>query len=115
MMSQCRRQFIKSGLVGMTSVLAASRSTADSADQMKQPAQNNAETIPRRPLGKTGAQISALGVGGHHLGDFKNLDDAVAMIHAAMDAGVNFFDNCWEYYNGLSETILGRALAGRRD
>ena len=37
------------------------------------------------------------------------------MIHTALDAGINFFDNCWEYYNGLTETIAGRALKGRRD
>jgi uncharacterized protein len=111
-----RRQFFKTaGIIGMTSVLAAVRGSSESTVTMKQPPQNDADAIPRRPLGKTGAQISALGLGGHHLGDFENVDDAIAVVHAAMDAGVNFFDNCWEYWNGLSETILGRALQDRRE
>jgi uncharacterized protein len=71
--------------------------------------------IPLRPLGKTGARVSALGVGGHHLGDFTSVDDAVRLVHEAIDAGITFFDNCWEYYNGKTEDWLGRALVGRRD
>jgi uncharacterized protein len=50
--------------------------------------------IPRRALGGTGVQVSALGVGGHHLGDFPTVDEAVRLVHEAMDAGVTFFDNC---------------------
>jgi uncharacterized protein len=68
-----------------------------------------------RPLGRTGAQVSALGVGGHHLGDLPTVDEAIRLVHEAMDAGVTFSDNCWEYYNGKTENILGRALKGRRD
>ncbi|MDB6031483.1 MAG: aldo/keto reductase [Verrucomicrobiales bacterium] len=71
--------------------------------------------IPRRALGKTGATISILGMGGHHLADPKSFDDAAAMVHEALDAGLNFFDNCWEYHNGRSEAWLGAALHGRRD
>jgi aryl-alcohol dehydrogenase-like predicted oxidoreductase len=71
--------------------------------------------VPRRDLGKTGETVSILGVGGHHLGDFASLDEATRLVHAAIDAGVNFFDNCWEYWNGRSEAWLGRALKGRRD
>src|ERR1700745_2816061 len=71
--------------------------------------------IPRRALGRTGVQVSAIGAGGHHLGDLPNVDDAIRLVHEAIDAGITFFDNCWEYYNGKSENILGRALKGRRD
>src|SRR5207253_10650940 len=42
-------------------------------------------------------------------------DEAIRLVHEAIDAGITFFDNCWEYYNGKTENILGRALAGRRD
>jgi aryl-alcohol dehydrogenase-like predicted oxidoreductase len=59
--------------------------------------------------------VSALGCGGHHLGDIKEVDEALRLIRAALDAGVTFFDNCWEYYNGETENILGRGLRGRRD
>ncbi len=54
-------------------------------------------------------------MGGHHLGDIKLIEDAVKLVHEALDAGINFFDNCWEYHNGKSENFLGRALKGRRD
>ena len=73
-------------------------------------------TIPQRPLGKTGAKVSILGLGGHHLGDPKSYDECERIVHEAIDAGVTFFDNCWEYHNGRSEEWAGRAIAssGRR-
>ena len=71
--------------------------------------------IPRRPLGRTGVQVSALGLGGHHLGDLKTVEEAVRLVHEAVDAGITFFDNCWEYWNGRAEDWLGRGLKGRRD
>jgi uncharacterized protein len=71
--------------------------------------------IPQRPLGRTGVQVSALGLGGHHLGDLKTVDEAIRLVHEAVDAGITFFDNCWEYWNGRAEDWLGRALQGRRD
>jgi len=71
--------------------------------------------IPRRSLGRTGVQVSALGVGGHHLGDLATADEAIRLVHEAVDAGITFLDNAWEYYNGKTENLLGRALRGRRD
>lgn len=71
--------------------------------------------IPKRPLGKTGLTVSAIGMGGHHLGDCQSVNEAMDMVHQAIDYGINFFDNCWEYYNGKTEDWLGRALKGRRD
>jgi aryl-alcohol dehydrogenase-like predicted oxidoreductase len=73
--------------------------------------------IPQRPLGKTGAKVSALGVGGHHLGDASSFSEADRIAGEAVDGGVTFFDNCWEYNNGRSEDWMGRALSvnGRRD
>jgi aryl-alcohol dehydrogenase-like predicted oxidoreductase len=72
--------------------------------------------IPLREFGKTGAKVSALGLGGHHLGDPKSYDVAEQIVHLAIDAGVTFFDNCWEYHNGKSEDWLGRAVhsSGKR-
>jgi predicted aldo/keto reductase-like oxidoreductase len=74
-----------------------------------------ADEIPRRPLGRTGAQVSALGLGGHHLGDLKTVEEAIRLVHEAVDAGITFYDNCWEYWNGRAEDWLGRGLKGRRD
>lgn len=71
--------------------------------------------IPRRPLGRTGLEVSALGIGGYHLGSANSDDEATQIVNEALDAGVNFFDNAWEYHQGLSEERLGRALKGKRD
>ena len=71
--------------------------------------------IPMREFGKTGVKVSALGMGGHHLGAAKDAGTAVELVHRALDGGVNFFDNCWEYNRGKSEDWLGKGLKGRRD
>ena len=73
------------------------------------------DSIPRRKLGRAEVEVSALGLGGHHLGDPKTIDEAIEIVHEAIDAGIKFFDNCWEYYNGKTENWLGRALQGKRD
>jgi len=72
-------------------------------------------SIPLRALGKTNVQVSALGMGGHHLGDAKDEKTAVQLVHDAVDGGITFFDNCWEYHLGKSEEWLGKGLKGRRD
>jgi uncharacterized protein len=75
----------------------------------------SAEAIPRRPLGTTGVPVSILGIGGSHLGDIHDAGVAARIVHEAIDAGVTFFDNAWEYHDGRSELTLGDALRGRRD
>jgi aryl-alcohol dehydrogenase-like predicted oxidoreductase len=71
--------------------------------------------VPQRPLGATGATVSALGLGGHHLGQMTSEREAIRLIHAAIDAGITFLDNAWEYHEGRSERIVGKAIADRRD
>jgi uncharacterized protein len=56
-----------------------------------------------------------LGIGGYHLGSANSDAEATQIVNEALDAGVNFFDNAWEYHQGLSEERLGRALKGKRD
>jgi aryl-alcohol dehydrogenase-like predicted oxidoreductase len=73
------------------------------------------QEIPRRPLGRTGEKVSAIGLGGYHIGKMEKKRDAVRLIHAAIDAGITFMDNAWEYHEGRSERIMGKALEGRRD
>jgi predicted aldo/keto reductase-like oxidoreductase len=70
--------------------------------------------VPHRKLGRTGVDVSAIGIGGYHLGSAKDQAEANAIIGRAMDAGVNFFDNAWEYHDGLSEERMGIALEGKR-
>src|SRR5882724_10147853 len=119
-MKTTRRDFLKVGatIAGVASGVSAAGeavfSPAESAGQAAPPTARKGDMLYRR-LGRTGAQISAIGVGGHHLGDFKSVDEAIRLVHEAVDAGVTFFDNCWEYYNGKTENILGRALRGSRD
>ena len=74
----------------------------------------SAGDVPRRPLGSTGIQVSAIGLGGYHLGAIKSEREAIRVIHAAIDAGITFIDNAWEYHDGRSETIVGKAIVDRR-
>ena len=78
--------------------------------------ENDPAGLPRRPLGKTGENVSIIGIGGWHIGSIPERD-AIALMHEAIDEGVNFFDNSWCYHDGGSEEVMGKALAtgGRRD
>lgn len=70
-----------------------------------------------RTLGSTGEKVSAIGVGGWHLG-LKNVDEklAIRIVRSALDRGINFLDNCWDYNEGASELRMGKALRdGYRD
>ena len=68
--------------------------------------------VPQRTLGRTGEHVSAVGLGGWHLA-LKHVDEslAVRIVRSAIDRGVTFMDNCWDYNEGASETRMGRALA----
>jgi len=86
---------------------------------MAQP-QNDASQIPsgvvpKRPLGRTGVQVSAMGLGGYHLGSAETDQAANEIVAKALDHGVTFYDCAWEYHDGLSEERLGKALRGKRD
>ena len=70
--------------------------------------------IPRRMLGRTGVEVSALALGGSHLGEAKTKKEALRIVHEALDAGLTFMDNAWEYHDGRSEEWMGDALKGRR-
>jgi predicted aldo/keto reductase-like oxidoreductase len=79
-------------------------------------ARTSASPIPLRPFGRTGATVSALGFGGFHLGEIGTEREATSILHRAIDAGITFMDNAWEYHDGVSETRMGKALAnGRRE
>jgi aryl-alcohol dehydrogenase-like predicted oxidoreductase len=71
--------------------------------------------IPHRPLGATGVAVSALGLGGYHIAMANSEREGIRIVHGAIDAGVTFMDNAWEYHDGKSEQIMGKALADRRD
>jgi uncharacterized protein len=71
-------------------------------------------SIPRRPFGKSGELVSALALGGYHLGKIKSVREGVRVVHAAIDAGITFMDNAWEYHDGRSEELMGKGLVGLR-
>lgn len=76
---------------------------------MAQPARN--EHMPYRILGRTGERVSAIGLGGWHLG-FEQLDDktSIRIVRTAVDRGITFMDNSWDYNDGASEIRMGKAL-----
>jgi aryl-alcohol dehydrogenase-like predicted oxidoreductase len=77
---------------------------------MSQQRESNAE-MPMRTLGRTGVKVSLIGLGGWHLG-FKYIDEdlSIRIIRTAIDNGINFMDNCWDYNEGASEERMGKAL-----
>jgi len=107
-----RRSFIKGAAVLGTIPLIRGGSMAQSEQEQSQVPSG---TVPKKPLGRTGVQVSAMGVGGYHLGSGKTDQVANEIVAKALDHGVDFFDNAWEYHDGLSEERLGKALKGKRD
>src|SRR5512133_149035 len=63
-----------------------------------------------RTLGKTGERVSAIGLGGHHIGRPKDEREGIRLVRTAIDRGINFMDNCWDYHDGKSEVWMGNAL-----
>ena len=58
--------------------------------------------LPTRVLGRTGERVSVLCLGGWHIGAVKDTNEAIRIMHAAIDEGLTFFDNCWDYHDGGS-------------
>ena len=71
--------------------------------------------IPRRKFGRHGEHVSALALGGYHVGKIGTEREAIKIVHAAIDAGITFLDNAWEYHDGKSEVRMGKAIRDRRD
>jgi len=66
--------------------------------------------VPRRTLGRTGEKVSAIGLGGHHIGRPPDPGEGIRIIRSAIDRGITFMDNCWDYHDGESERRMGAAL-----
>jgi predicted aldo/keto reductase-like oxidoreductase len=72
--------------------------------------------VPRRRLGRTGEAVSLVGLGGWHMGIQEDGQESVRIVRSAVDGGITFLDNCWDYNDGESERRMGRALRdGYRD
>lgn len=97
-----RRDFIRKTAYGLFCVQAAGSAFASSGSG----------DIPTRPLGNTGVNVSILGVGGHHIGRIRDDNQSIRLMRKAIDRGVTFLDNAWEYHDGRSEELMGKALMG---
>ncbi len=97
-----RRSFIKQTACGLCAANTLSGVLASS----------NQQDVPVRPLGRTGVNVSILGLGGYHIGTIRDDSQSIRLIRKAIDKGVTFLDNAWEYHNGRSEELMGKALAG---
>jgi predicted aldo/keto reductase-like oxidoreductase len=96
-----RRQFLKVSAAG---IAAATLGQEAWSNQPKR-------DIPYRTLGRTGEKVSVVGIGGYHLGRPEvTADDSLRIVRTALDEGINFLDNCWDYNGGESEIRMGRAL-----
>ncbi|HEX9047740.1 MAG TPA: aldo/keto reductase, partial [Verrucomicrobiae bacterium] len=95
-----RREFVKRAALA---ALAASAAPLWAATETK-------GDMPYRPLGRTGERVSIIGLGGYHIGIQATEEESIALIRSALDRGVNFLDNCWDYNGGASEIRMGKAL-----
>ena len=100
-----RRDFLKSATAA--GITATTSSYAQPLAPTKRP---EAPDMIYRELGTTGERVSALGLGGYHIGKQSNADESIALIRKAIDSGITFLDNCWDYNDGLSEVRMGQAL-----
>jgi uncharacterized protein len=107
-----RREFLgkAAGLAG-ASVLAGAVAWAEPLELSN----TGPDQIPQKPFGKTKEKVSIIGIGGYTLGQASSYQEAERIVHEAIDAGVTFFDNAWDYHLGKSEEWMGKALKGKRD
>ncbi len=107
--STSRRDFMQSGAAVVSAAALARRVLAQTKSA-------TATGMPTRVLGKTGQRVSIVCLGGWHIGSVKDDNEAIRIMHAAIDEGIDFFDNAWDYHDGHSEEVMGKALAmdGRR-
>ncbi len=115
-----RRDFLKTATAAGVGAATATSSTALGQGAGEQQGARKAGVVTRpmspdmqyRDLGTTGEKVSAIGLGGYHVGKQTDAAESVRLIHAAIDRGITFMDNCWDYNEGTSELRMGEALTG---
>ncbi len=107
-----RREFLKSATAaGMAAAVPAAAAQAGKTSKEAPSKRAESPNMIYRQLGTTGERVSAIGMGGYHLGKKEvTQDEAVRLVHAGVDAGITFLDNCWDYNDGISEVRAGQAL-----
>lgn len=107
-----RRDFVKTAGVVAGAAAAQQWITPAAHAENESTAANEKDGMIYRPLGRTGERVSAIGLGGYHIGKATLPEqDAIQLIHQAIDRGITFMDNCWDYNDGVSEQRMGKALA----
>ncbi len=106
-----RREFL--GRAGLAGAVALAGTVAGAAPIGL--SDTGPDRIPKKPFGNTRENVSIIGIGGFSLADAPTYEEAERIVHEAIDAGVTFFDNAWEYHDGKSEEWMGKALKGKRD
>lgn len=90
--------------------LYAAGAAALAEQVIAQTSSSSATGLPTRVLGRTKERVSIIGIGGAHLGRTKDESESFRMLHLAIDEGMTFMDNAWEYNNGWSEEVMGKGL-----
>jgi predicted aldo/keto reductase-like oxidoreductase len=104
-----RREFLEKVAAGITGAGAGS---AVFRKPLAGSLLSAAGEMPYRVLGRSGEKISLLGLGGYHIGIQRDEQESIRIIRTAIDNGVTFLDNCWDYNGGESEVRMGKALRG---
>jgi uncharacterized protein len=103
-----RRNFLKTATVAAAgSAAPAGAQSTSSSFATRRPESGN---MIYRELGRTGERVSAIGMGGFHIGKQQDPDESIRLIRAAIDRGITFMDNCWDYNGGISEVRMGQGL-----
>jgi aryl-alcohol dehydrogenase-like predicted oxidoreductase len=104
-----RRDFLKTATAAGVSVAipTTAQTSQRTATLVKRP---ESPDMIYRELGTTGERVSAIGMGGYHIGKQKDSAESIQLIHSGIDRGITFMDNCWDYNDGISEVRMGQAL-----
>jgi uncharacterized protein len=103
-----RRDFLRTATIAAAgSVASAGAQNAQSSSTAQRPESPN---MIYRELGRTGERVSAIGMGGFHIGKQQDPKESMDLIRSAIDRGITLMDNCWDYNGGISEVRMGQAL-----
>src|SRR6202035_1240721 len=113
-----RRRFIKTtsgtlaiGVAAGSAALQVSAAAQQTSNlTSSQPEEQRRGDMLFRRLGKTGEWVSLVGLGGYHMGKQADENDSIHLVRSAIDRGITFMDNCWDYNSGESEIRMGKAL-----
>jgi uncharacterized protein len=102
-----RRDFLGRMAVGIAGITGGSMGPSATEKAL---AATTSKGMIYRKLGRSGEKVSLLGLGGYHIGTQSNEQESIRLVRTAIDHGVTFMDNCWDYNDGASEVRMGKAL-----